>query len=58
MGELILAGNSEFERYSESLNRHDGNGPNCRADGEIDKRILLAVYRTYFVYHYSGKYYH
>lgn len=43
VAELVVACKGKLEGDAESLGRHDGNGADSRADGEIDERILLAV---------------
>ena len=51
MAELIVAGKGELESDAESFDGHDGDGADRRADGEVNKRILLAVQRGDSVYH-------
>ena len=56
MGELILAGESEFDGDAKSFDGHDRNGSHCRADGYVDKGVLFAVYGTDFVDHHGREY--
>ena len=43
VGELVVASKSELEGNAESLDGHDGDGADKRADAEVDQRVLLAV---------------
>lgn len=51
VGELVVAGKSKLEGDSESLDRHDGDGADGRADRKVDECILLAVNRGNLVDH-------
>jgi hypothetical protein len=55
MGELVVTRKGELQGDAEGLDRHDGDGSNGRADGEIDERILLAVLGRNFVDHNHGE---
>lgn len=55
MRELIVTPECQLQGDSEGLDRHDGHGANGRADGEIDERILLAVFGRNLVYHHDGE---
>lgn len=55
MAKLVIASKGELEGDSKGLDRHDGNGADCRAYGQVDKRIFLAVKRRNSVYHDDGK---
>lgn len=51
MRKLIFAGKCELQRNAESLDRHDGDGADRGADGQVDERVLLAVDRRNLVDH-------
>lgn len=55
VAKLVIASKSELESNSKGLDRHDGNGADCRTNGKVDKRIFLAVHRRNSVDHYDGK---
>lgn len=52
---MIVAGKRELEGDAESLDRHDGDGANRRADGQIDEGILLSIARSDSVNHEDGE---
>jgi len=55
MAELVVASERQLKRNAKSLDRHDRNGPHCRADGKVDEGVLLAIARGNPVNHKDGK---
>lgn len=53
--ELILALKSHFESNTECLDGHDGDGSSGGTDGQVDERILAAVFWCDFVDHEDGE---
>lgn len=53
--ELVVAVKGELERDAEALDGHDRDGPDERADGEIDERRALAVARDHAPDHPDGE---
>lgn len=41
--ELVVAGKGHLQRNAKRLDKHDGNGAGCGADGQVDQRVLAAV---------------
>lgn len=55
MAELVISGKRELQSNAESLDRHDGNGADGGADGEIDECVVFAVLRRDPIDHEDGK---
>lgn len=55
MGKLIVAAQRKLDCDTKRLDRHDGHGPDGRADTEVDQRVLLAIFRRDLVYHVAGE---
>jgi hypothetical protein len=55
MAELIVASERQLERNAKSLDRHNRNGPNGRADGKVDEGVLLSIARGNPVNHKDGE---
>ena len=55
VGELVVAGKRELEGDAKSLDGHDRDGADSRADGQVDESILLAVDRRNLVDHEDGE---
>lgn len=53
--ELVVAGKGELQRDAKGLDRHDGDGADGGADGQVDERALLAVRRGHLVDHDDGE---
>jgi hypothetical protein len=43
VAELVVAGKGKLESDTKSLDGHDGDGSNGRADRKVDDRVSLAV---------------
>lgn len=50
---VLPAGKCQLDRNSESLRAHDGERPHGAANRDVNERVLLAVFRRYFVNHYG-----
>jgi len=55
MRELIASAQSEFQGDTKCLDRHDGDGANCRADGDVDERVLATISWRNAINHDAGK---
>jgi hypothetical protein len=55
MRELVVTCERHLERQTKGLDEHDGHGAGCRADGEVDERILTTILGRNFVDHEDGK---
>lgn len=55
VAELIVAGKGELEGNAKSLDGHDGDGADGRANGEVNEGVLLPVDRGDLVNHKNGK---
>ena len=55
MAELVVTSERQLERNAKSLDRHDRNGPNGRADGKVDEGVFLAIARGNPVNHKDGE---
>lgn len=55
MRELVIAPESELQGNTKCLDRHNGDGADCRADGDVDKRILATISWRNAVYHDTRK---
>lgn len=51
LSELVVAPQCELQGNTESLDRHDRDGANSRADRNVNERVLLSVQRSYPVDH-------
>lgn len=52
---LVLSSKGKLQRDAKSLDRHDRDGANGRANGEVDESILAAVDGGDLVYHDDGE---
>jgi hypothetical protein len=43
MAELVVAGKGKLESDTKSLDRHDRDGANGRADRKVNNRVSLAI---------------
>jgi hypothetical protein len=55
VGELIVSSKGEFDGDTECFDGHDGDGAHCAAYGQVDERVLFAVFGGYSVDHEYGK---
>lgn len=55
MGELVVASEGELQCDAEGLDGHDGDGPDSRANREVDQCVLLAVLGRNLIYHDDGE---
>jgi hypothetical protein len=51
MCELVVACERHLESDTKGFDEHDGDGAGCRADGEVDERVLATVLGCDLVYH-------
>lgn len=58
MGELVVAGKGKLKGNAESLDRHDRDGANGRADRDVDESIVLAVNGGDLIDHDDREYNH
>jgi len=56
MRELVVASKGQFYSNAESFDGHDGDRSDCGANGDVDKRILLAIYWRDLIDHDGGEY--
>lgn len=50
-----MAGKSKLKGNAESLDGHDGDGADSRANRKVDESVLLAMNRGDLVNHENGK---
>ena len=55
MAELIVAGKCKLKGNTKSLDGHDGDGADGRANGKVNEGILLSVGGCNLVNHKDGK---
>lgn len=55
MRELVVPSKCELEGNSEGFDRHDGDGADGRADGDIYQRVRFPISWCDSVDHYDGK---
>lgn len=55
MAELVVASDSQLDSDTKCFDRHDGDGADGRADGDVNERVSTAIPRGDFVYHGNGK---
>ena len=48
---LVLPGEGDLYRNSEGLAAQHCEGTDCAADGDVDERVLFAIFRRDLVYH-------
>ena len=53
MRELVIPAQGQFHGNAKRLDGHDGDGADGRADGDVDKRVLLPIHRSYPVDHHG-----
>jgi hypothetical protein len=55
---LVLSSHSQFHRNSESLDRHNRNSADSRANRQVNKGVLLPVLGCNSIYHNDCKNHH
>ena len=55
MRELVVTRERHLERQTERLDEHDRDRASCRADGEVDERVLATVLGRDLVDHEDGE---
>lgn len=55
VSKLVVAREGHLERQTERLDEHDGHGAGCRADGDVNERVLAAVLGCDLVNHEDGE---
>jgi hypothetical protein len=55
MRKLVVTRERHLERQTKGLDEHDGHGTGCRADGEVDERVLATVLWRDLVNHEDGE---
>lgn len=53
--ELVVPSEGHLQGNAKGFDGHDGDGSGGRADGEVYQRVLAAVLRGDFVYHYGAE---
>lgn len=54
--ELVIASQGQLDGNSKSLDRHDRNRSDSRADRKVDEGVLLSILWSYLVDHGGCKY--
>jgi hypothetical protein len=55
MRELVVTRKRHLEREAECLDEHDRDGAGCRANGEVDERVLAPILGCDLVDHEDGE---
>jgi hypothetical protein len=55
VGELVVTCKGHLERQTKGLDEHDRHRAGCRADGEVDQRVLATVLGRNLVDHEDGE---